>query len=151
MTKLPRLVSASLLISLGLAGAASGSTATAFQPGAWDIIREIKGGPRAQSPQTDRYCFTAAQLRADPAAPLKAPPRPREGRQAPQCAIGPARLADGKASFTATCKGPMGNMKAQWSGSYSATGFALTGTMKMGFMSAKMTSTGRYLGACSDQ
>ncbi|MDX2208869.1 MAG: DUF3617 family protein [Sphingopyxis sp.] len=134
-----------------IAGTASGSTATPFKPGAWDITREMKGSPRAQGPQTERYCFTEAQLQADPAAPLNVPPRPREGRQAPQCTAGPTTVTDGKASFSATCKGPMGSVKANWSGTYSATSFAMTGTMKMGFMSARMISTGRYLGACSKQ
>lgn len=151
MRTLPRQASASLLTSLAVAVAAAGSSPAAFQPGAWEITRNVTGGPRNAGPQTDRYCFTAAQLRDDPAAPLKAPPKAPDGRQAPQCTMGPAKLAEGKASLTASCKGPMGSMKAKWSGTYTATSFALAGTMKMGFLSAKMTSTGRYLGACNGQ
>ena len=118
MKTLPRLASASLLTSLAFTAAASGSSPAAFQPGAWEITRNVTGGPRATGPQTDRYCFTAAQLREDPAAPLKAPPMPRDGRQGPQCTMGPAKLAEGKASLNSSCKGPMGSMKAKWAGTY---------------------------------
>jgi Protein of unknown function (DUF3617) len=148
MTSKFSLAHASLFLSAVLATGVAAASNTAFKPGLWEIKRVVTGGPRNQGPQTDRYCITEAQLRADPGAPLKLQPTARQGQKAPQCNMGPANIADGKASVSATCKGPMGSMKASWTGTYDATSFDMSGKMKMGFMSAKMSSTGRHLGAC---
>ncbi|MBL0925645.1 MAG: DUF3617 family protein [Sphingomonadaceae bacterium] len=120
----------------------------AFKSGSWEVVRKLTGGPRKQAPMTDTYCITEAQLKADPAAPLKTKPKPRDGQKGPQCTMGAANMADGKTSLTSTCKGPMGSMKANMSGTYTATSFSMSGKMKMGFMSASMSATGRHMGPC---
>jgi Protein of unknown function (DUF3617) len=149
MTKSLYLASASLFLSSALISSAAGSSGPIFRAGAWEITRQMTGGPRKQGPQTDQYCFTEAQLKADPAAPLKTQPKPREGQKGPSCNMGPATMDNGRASISTSCKGPMGSMKANISGTYTATSFTMNGKMKMGFMSAKMSSAGRYLGACA--
>jgi Protein of unknown function (DUF3617) len=148
MTKSLLLVSASLFLSIAWGTSAAGSSGT-FRAGAWEITRSITGGPRNQAPQTEKYCFTEAQLRADPAAPFKAEPKRTGDAKAPKCTMGSVSMNDGKASFTATCKGPMGSIKPKWSGTYSATSFDMSGKAKAMFMSITMKSEGRYLGACT--
>jgi Protein of unknown function (DUF3617) len=149
MTKSLFLASASLFLSVGFVASAAGSSGTAFKAGAWEITRSVTGGPRDQAPQAERYCFTEAQLRADPAAPFKTEPRRTGDEKAPKCTLGAVSMKDGKASFTATCKGPMGSIKPKWSGTYGATSFDMSGKARAMFMSIKMKSTGRYLGACA--
>lgn len=141
--------SAALSLSIVIVSAASGAQDLAFEPGSWEIRREMTGGPRQQQPQTERYCFTEAQLKADPAAPLKTQPEPGDGRKGPKCTIGVPDMTGGRASLSTTCKGPMGSIKVTSSGTYSATSFRMNGTVKMGQMSAKITTTARHLGACT--
>lgn len=151
MTKSPFLVSASLFLTSAIVSGANSSSAPMFKPGAWEITREVNGGPRKLKPQTDQYCITQTQLKSDAAAPLKTQPKPRDGQKGPTCDMGAASMANGKASFAATCKGPMGSMKLHWSGTYSATSFNMSGKLKMGFMAAKVISTGRHVGACANK
>jgi Protein of unknown function (DUF3617) len=120
----------------------------AFKAGSWQVTRKMTGGPRKQESITDTYCISEAQLKADPAAPLKTKPKARDGQKGPQCTMGAANMKDGKASLSSTCKGPMGSMKANMSGTYTATSFAMSGKMKMGFMTASMSATGRHMGPC---
>jgi Protein of unknown function (DUF3617) len=148
MTRSLCLASASLFLSVAFVTSAAGSSGT-FKAGAWEITRSITGGPRNQAPQTEKYCFTEAQLRADPAAPFKTEPKRTGNEKAPQCTLSAVSMNDGKASFTATCKGPMGSIKPKWSGTYGATSFDMSGKAKAMFMSITMKSAGRYLGACT--
>lgn len=149
MKKIIFLASASLFLSGGLAAGTASSSGAAFKVGAWEITRQLTGGPRKQGPVTEQYCFTEAQLKVDPAAPLKTQPKPRDGQSTPSCTMGAVNMDGGKASLSTTCKGPRGSMKANMSGTYTATSFSMNGKMKMGFTSAKVTSTGRHLGACA--
>ncbi len=136
-------------LAAGYIAYAQAATETAFQPGAWEITHEIKGGPGKKGPRTAQYCFTESQLRADPAAPLKAQPKTSEGQKAPQCVMGAANMNGGNATLTGNCKGPIGSVKANWSGTYTATSFNMSAKMKVAFMSINSTSTGRHLGACN--
>jgi hypothetical protein len=148
MTKSLFLASASLFLSIACVTSATGAAGT-FKAGTWEITRSITGAPRNQAKQTEKYCFTEAQLKADPATPFKTEPKQTGDAKAPKCTIGTVSMNDGKASFNATCKSPMGSIKPKWSGTYSATSFDLSGKAKAMFMSITMKSEGRYLGTCT--
>lgn len=144
-----RAAAASCLLGSSIATAAWASGLT-FQPGQWEVVREVKGG-RGSPLQRDLYCVTAEQLLADPAAPLKLQSRPREGARAPQCTMGPVTMADGRMTSSASCRGPMGTIKPKFTGTYTATSFTFAGKMKMMMASATITVTGRRLGPCLAQ
>lgn len=136
--------------ALGLLAAGSASAAEpGFRAGQWEIVRQVARGSEKKSPQSDTYCITEAQLRADPATLFNLAPAPREGeRPPPKCATDSLSMAGGRVKMDATCQVPIGKMKANWSGTYSPTSFDLTGKAKVFMMSVNMTMAGRLLGSC---
>jgi hypothetical protein len=130
-----------------MAMAAYAASPASFKAGSWEVTRA--GGPRSQAPVIDRYCFTEAQLRADPAAPIRTMPKDDGKGNAPKCTLSNANLSNGTVTMTGSCKGPMGTIKPKWTGTYDATSFAMTGKAKMAFMSVKLSAAGKYLGPCS--
>jgi hypothetical protein len=132
------------------AGAAAFSAASepAFRAGSWEIARHMTGAPHPLAPRTDRYCITPAQLRADPAAPLMTQPPAGGDSPGPQCLPGEATLINGHASLGMACKGSLGSLNLTWTGRYTETSFAMTSEVRVAFISAKMFSSGRYVGAC---
>ena len=117
--------------------------------GAWRITQTIRGGPRNAEPQSRVACFNEKQLLSEPAAPLLPVPPPRGNTQpAAACDVRNLKMAEGKVSFEARCPGPMGEMKADWHGTYDAVRFRTDGKIKMGFMSAQANMVGEYIGKC---
>jgi Protein of unknown function (DUF3617) len=139
-------LTSALLLTAGPTSAQS--TSPAFKPGLWSLTRTMNGGPGGGARDgIEQICFDAAMLTREPIAPLRMRPPAREAN-APQCTIADLKAEDGRASYTAACKGPMGTIRGNWTGTYGETRFDVTGKMKVAFMSMTARYTGRYLGAC---
>lgn len=136
-------ICAVLLAAVGVAWASE----PGFTPGAWEITRERTGGPGGAERTTQTVCFAAETLVRDPAAPLKLQPQP-QGAQVPSCETGPVTMNGGALQFQSTCRTPMGAIRIPWTGTYSPTGFQLTGNARRGLMQLSVRVTGRHIGAC---
>lgn len=120
----------------------------AFKPGLWSLTRSMSAGPEGKARgMTEEVCFDAAKLARDAAAPIRIRPPKAEGG-APQCVMADLKVAGGTASYSTLCKGPMGRIRGQWTGTHEAGRFAMTGRMKAMFMTLNATYSGRWLGAC---
>ena len=139
---------ATALLLAGAAAASAQASDPGFKPGLWSLERTMRGGPGGRGRDVaEEVCFDSATLARDPAAPLRMRP-PAGEANAPQCVIADLGAADGKASYAAACKGPMGTIRGNWAGTYDAEHFAMTGKMKFGFFSMTARYSGRRVGDC---
>lgn len=136
-----------LLVAAASAEASSGD----FRPGEWTVVRDMHGS-LGRKTYTAKVCVTAEQLRSDPAAPinLAADPRVASGPgRGIACTNSNFAMAGGRLSFASRCRQALGTAKGAWQGTYSPTGFTLSGKMGSGIISMEGTMTGRWRESCS--
>lgn len=128
-----------------------------LQPGLWEIQRQRTGGPSGNAntpdPTSERLCATTQSLTADPAQLFRPRPPPsqtpqEQGSRPPTCTIANVSMAGGSVRYTASCQGPMGQMRMNWTGTYTATTFDVSTAVRLGFRTMNARQTGRRIGAC---
>jgi hypothetical protein len=128
-----------------------------LHPGLWEIQRQRTGGPggNANAPETssERICTTTQSLTSDPAQLFRQrPPQGQntqgQGNRQPTCTIANVSMSGGTVRYTASCQGPMGQMRMNWAGTYTATTFDVSTAVRLGFRTMNARQTGRRVGAC---
>lgn len=132
------------LVVIGLVGASIIDDTSSFDltPGLWEIERSGDPGRGDDKPQ--KICYSAEQLKNNPAAPFATP----RGDRGPKCTVQNLKMQNGDATYILKCSAPFGSIKANSTGTYSSKNFAMTSVVKRMGRTMKIKVRGKYLGSC---